>query len=248
MTTALTSAPWATRTATAVPSRSLQDRLELQADEDEQHGVGQVDQHLPEGEAEQSGRGRRQLGGAPADIDPGGHGGQDPGDAELLGRQVGGVAGEHRDHDLDHRVVEPAPQLRDQPAGQEPDGHPAGGRDHEAQPGLPDDEPAADRRGDRDPVGDQGGRVVDQALALEQGDASGGAPPAGGRWRWPPAGRSATRSRPARTPPASPCPSTTAWATTATATVVARTSPTADSEIARASARRSRGDEKNPAQ
>ena len=43
-------------------------------------------------------------------------------------------------------------------------------------------------------------------------------------------------------------PSTIAWATTATATVVARTSPTADSEIARASARRSRGDEKNPAQ
>ena len=43
-------------------------------------------------------------------------------------------------------------------------------------------------------------------------------------------------------------PSTTAWATTATATMVARTSPTADSEIARASARRSRGEEKKPAQ
>ena len=42
--------------------------------------------------------------------------------------------------------------------------------------------------------------------------------------------------------------SISAWATAATATMVTRTSPTAASEIARASARRSRGDEKNPAQ
>ena len=43
-------------------------------------------------------------------------------------------------------------------------------------------------------------------------------------------------------------PSTMAWAVTATATAVARTSPTADIEIARASARRSRGEAKKPAQ
>jgi hypothetical protein len=45
-----------------------------------------------------------------------------------------------------------------------------------------------------------------------------------------------------------PSPSMAAWATTATAAAVTRTSPTAAAEIARASARRSRGEEKKPAQ
>jgi hypothetical protein len=43
-------------------------------------------------------------------------------------------------------------------------------------------------------------------------------------------------------------PSTMAMAATATAAAVARTSPTASSEIVRASARRSRGEAKKPAQ
>jgi hypothetical protein len=55
------------------------------------------------------------------------------------------------------------------------------------------------------------------------------------------------RIAPSTNPSAQPKPGTTSFTTTATTAIVAATSPTASTPIRRASARRSRGDELNPA-
>ena len=63
------------------------------------------------------------------------------------------------------------------PADGEADRDAADAADHELQPGLPSEKvPVTDGR-DGDPVGDQRGAVVDQALALDDGDASAAATP-----------------------------------------------------------------------
>jgi hypothetical protein len=128
-----------------------------------------------------------------------------------------------------------------------PDGHTAGRPDHEAKPGLPGDEGPRWPRRHRQPVGDQGGGVVDQALALEHGEQPAGhaqaAADGGGGQR---VGRGDDRAQGERRP-AQPSPSHR----------VGRhghrdrgrqDQPDGGSEIARASARRSRGEEKKPAQ
>ena len=48
-----------------------------------------------------------------------------------VGRDERDVAGEERDRDLRRRVVEPAADLADEPADDEPEGDPAAGADDE---------------------------------------------------------------------------------------------------------------------
>ena len=55
-----------------------------------------------------------------ADNEPRRDGGEHPGQAELIGRQVGRERDHHRDHDLDRRVVESAQDLAGAPADDEP--------------------------------------------------------------------------------------------------------------------------------
>ena len=86
---------------------------------------------------------------------------------EMLGGQVGRVAGQERDRVLDLGVVNATPQLRQEPADGEADDDPAG----------PDVEKPQARRGKRERPRHRGrdrhairydcGRIVDHALALE---------------------------------------------------------------------------------
>ena len=66
-------------------------------------------------------------------------------------------------------MIESPPHLADHEADGEPDRDPADHVDGEPPRSVPEREAARHDRGDREAVGDEGGRVVDQALALDQG-------------------------------------------------------------------------------
>ena len=110
------------------------DHRQLQPDQDEQRGVEEEDEDLPDREALQARLRRDQLGRPPAEVDAGGDGRQHAREAELVGRDEGRVGREQRDRDLGRRVVEPAPDLGDHEADDQPDRDPAGGRSHELEP------------------------------------------------------------------------------------------------------------------
>ena len=110
---------------------------------------------------------RDQLRGPPAQVDAGGDRRQHAGEAELVRGDERRVGGEQRDRDLGRRVVEPAPDLGDHEADHQPDRDPAGGRAHELEPRVERREAAAHRGGHGHPVGHERGRVVHEALALD---------------------------------------------------------------------------------
>jgi len=112
----------------------------------------------------------RQLGRVPAHVDPHGDRRENPGDPESLGGQVAEVPAEQGNRDLDRWVVELPPQPADQVADREPDRDPAHDVQHEAAGcGREREAPGHDRR-DGEPVRDQRGAVVDEALAFDQRD------------------------------------------------------------------------------
>ena len=63
-----------------------------------------------------------------------------------------------------------AANLADEVTHRQPQCHAAHDRDHELEAGVEQRERPADGSGNGDPVGDQRGRVVDQALTLDQVD------------------------------------------------------------------------------
>ena len=144
------------------------DHRQLQPDQDEQRGVEEEDEDLPDRGALEARLRRDQLGGPPAQVDAGGDRRQHAREAELVGGDEGRVCGEQRDRDLGRRVVEPAPDRRDQEADHQPDRDPAGGRSHELEPRVERREAPAHRGGHGHPVGHERGRVVDEALALDR--------------------------------------------------------------------------------
>ena len=171
ITAALTIAPSAISDPGRVAGEPVEDRPQLEADEHEQQGVQHEDQDLPDGVALEPRLHGRQLGRVPADVDADGDRGEHGRDARGLGREVGEVAGEERDRDLGRRVVEPAPDL---PQMTKPTASPIAippeHVDDEAPGRVPEREGAGQHRGDGEAVGDERGRVVDQALALDQRD------------------------------------------------------------------------------
>jgi len=68
------------------------------------------------------------------------------------------------------RVVDPSPHLAEDEADGESDCDAAGDVEQKAAGGAGEREAAGDDGGDGDPVGDEGGAVVDEALALDEGD------------------------------------------------------------------------------
>ena len=140
---------------------------QLQPDQDEQRGVEEEDEDLPDGKALQARLRRDQLGAPPAQVDAGGDGRQHAREAELVGGDEGGVGRQQRDRDLGRRVVDPAPDLGDQESDHQPDRDPAGGRSHELEPRVERREAPAHRGGHGHPVGHERGRVVHEALALD---------------------------------------------------------------------------------
>lgn len=67
---------------------TLQDSGDLEADEDEQDGVEEEDEDIPEREAAQAGAGARKLGDAPADDQADDDGADDAREPDLLRGQV----------------------------------------------------------------------------------------------------------------------------------------------------------------
>ena len=114
--------------------------------------------------------GEASSGRPPAEVDAGGDRRQHAREAQLVRGNEGRVGREQRDRDLGRRVVDPAPDLRDHEAHRQPDRDPAGRRAHELEPRVERREAPTHRSGHGHPVGDQRGRVVDEALALDDVD------------------------------------------------------------------------------
>ena len=145
----------------------VEDHRQLQPDQQEQDRVEEERDDLPHRVALHADLRRGQARGLRAHVEADRDRGGDAGEPELLGRQVGGVAGEQGDRDLHRRVVQPLPHLGDDPADGEPERRAADAGVEELGAGLPGGEAAGEHGGDRDLVGDQRGRVVDQRLALD---------------------------------------------------------------------------------
>ena len=150
----------------------VDDQRQLQADEDEQGRVEQEREHRPEREALHPGLGVDDLRRAPAEIDAAADHGEHAGGTDLVGRDERPVGGEERDRHRGDRVADPAADLGDDVADGEPDRDPAGDRAEELEHRARGRDALPHGRRDRDLVGDQGRRVVDQALALEDVDDS----------------------------------------------------------------------------
>ena len=89
---------------------------------------------------------------------------------EPLGGQVGRERGDQGDEDLDRRVVEAREQDVDDRADDKPDEDATDRDRHERDDGVAEAERAGGGRGDREAVGDDRRRVVEEALALKHGD------------------------------------------------------------------------------
>ncbi len=140
---------------------------QLQADDHEQRGVHDEHRGLPERVGLDARARGDELRRAPAEVDPGRHGGEHRGDAERLGREVGEVGRDQGDRDLRRRVLDPAAQLGDQEAHEDPDRDPAGRADHEVERRVRQRErPRHDGR-DRELVDDEARGIVDEALPLD---------------------------------------------------------------------------------
>ena len=105
---------------------------------------------------------------AAAEVQAGDHRRDHAGGAELLGREEGGVGRQEGDRDLHRRVLDARPDLRDHPPHRQADRPPAQHRDGEGRERPRTTERAPDRGRDGDSVDRQRGRVVQQALALEE--------------------------------------------------------------------------------
>ena len=148
------------------------ERRKLEADKDEDDTVQEEDEHVPEGTAGDPHVRPHDARRATADVETGRDRGEHARHAEELRRNVGRVRGQQRDRGLDRHVGETRADLRDRPADHE--------ADHDAADDH-DDEAAGRRQGERrgcrrrrrekrDAIDGQRGRVVEQGLAVEEGD------------------------------------------------------------------------------
>jgi hypothetical protein len=113
---------------------------------------------------------RGQLGRVPAHVDADRHRGEDARDPRCHRWQVGEVAAHEGDRDRECRILNPAPHLPDDHADAEADGDPTDDVEHEAARGLAKREGPADHRDDGELVRDEGGAIVHEALAFDEGD------------------------------------------------------------------------------
>ena len=152
-----------------VPAREgVQDDGQLQPDEGEKQTVEDEEDDLPHRDPLEPRPRRRQFQCVPTEVDARAHRGEHARDPERVCRQIGEVAAEDRDGDLDRRVVDTASDLTDHPADREADGDPAGDAEDEV-PGSGRERKAAGHDGEhRVAVRDERGAVVDQALPLDE--------------------------------------------------------------------------------
>ena len=174
MRTSTTTAQTETAATTSSPvdqaSSPSQHGRELQADEREQRRVEDEDEDRPEREALQARLRIRQLGGVPAEVDACRDRGQDRRDAGRLGREIGEIAGQQRDGDLAGRVGHTLADLPHHVPHREPDRDARDRVQDQPPAGLPEREGPGRHRDDGDAVEHERGRVVDEALALDDRD------------------------------------------------------------------------------
>jgi hypothetical protein len=156
--------------AGAVGVETIRDHGQLEPDQDEEGRVEEEDEDLPQSKALEPSLGRSDLRGHPAEIDAGSDRREHAREPELVRGDEGGVGGEQRDRQFGRRVVEPPPDLRDHEPHGEPDRDPAGRCAEKLEPRVERREASADCGGYGDPVGDEGRRVVHEALALHEVD------------------------------------------------------------------------------
>ena len=106
---------------------AFHDLGQLEADEDEDDAVEEVDEHAPEGGEFEPGAGGDHARKAPAEEDAGGDDGEGAGAAEAFGGEVGEEGGEEGDGDLDGGIVEAALDPIDGDADEAADGGAAEG-------------------------------------------------------------------------------------------------------------------------
>ena len=146
----------------------VENRPELEPDEPEQERVEQEREDAPHGVALEARLRVRELRRVPADVDADRHGGEHRRHAGRLGRQVREVSGQKRDRDLGRRVIHPAPDLAKHEPDGETDRDAARDVDDEMPRRVPEREAAGHHRRDGEAIRNEGGRVVDEALALDQ--------------------------------------------------------------------------------
>ena len=117
-------------------AEAVDDRRQLQADQDEEGGVEQEGEDRPHPVGLHPALRRGDLGRAPAEVDAAGDRGQDARDAELVGRHERPVGAEQRDRELGVDVGHALPDLGDRPADRQPDRDPPAGVDQELEHGV----------------------------------------------------------------------------------------------------------------
>jgi hypothetical protein len=146
---------------------AVDDRTHLQPDEDEQRGVEDEVEDLPDVEALQSRARGDDARTADAHVDARGHHREHPGHMELVGGDERCIPAEQRDRDAHLGVLGALADERDDPADGQPDRDPTDDRDEEAHHGVAQREAALDRRDDRHAVGHERGRIVEEPLGLD---------------------------------------------------------------------------------
>ncbi len=87
----------------------------LQPGDEKHHAFDEVNEEIPEEDALEARRGADQPEAVPTDVEPGGHGGEHAGAAQMFGRPIGKERRQNRERDLDARIMNPAPQTQHQP-------------------------------------------------------------------------------------------------------------------------------------
>src|SRR5580704_14741003 len=142
-------------------------RSRLQAGDEKHEPFSQVNQEIPEKNALQPRRGTDQLQTIPADVEPGGNGGEHAGATEMLWRPISRERREDRQHDLDTWILCPAAQSQHEPTYTEtPENLAANDGDKHAG-GMGERSGADADGGHREAIENECTGVVCQALALQ---------------------------------------------------------------------------------
>jgi hypothetical protein len=131
---------------------------------------GQVDQEVPEKNALQARRRADQPQAVPADVKPGGHGREHAGTAEVFRRPIGNERREHRQHDLDARIVDPTPHSQHEPTDADAPEDFAGDDRCEHAGGLAPGKYAEAHGCHREAIENQCARIIRKTLTLEYHD------------------------------------------------------------------------------
>ena len=149
-----------------VGADAADDARQLQPDQHEHEAVEEEQHHLPCREPDDARVGRR-LAQPAAREQTADDRGEHARDADGFGRQIRGERRQQRDHDGDPGVADAREDPRARAPNDDADREPAEEHDEERAARVDERERAGGRRGDREAIDHESGRVVHQALALE---------------------------------------------------------------------------------